>query len=184
MKDKMRTFIAVDLPMQVKRGLSDYIRDLSRGRREYRWVALNNLHITMAFLGDVGFDDIPGIASAMQRVTSTVDPFPAGLGPVGTFPSVIWVGLSEGDEGCRDIYDELKSQLHFTGILLDDKRYHPHITIARTRRRMEPETRKWFEDSPPPQSHSFKVSEIILFESRLSPHGPEYIPLQKVPLGG
>jgi 2'-5' RNA ligase len=184
MKDRMRTFIAIDLPNEVKKELLGYIQGISDGSRDYKWVDAGNLHITMAFLGDIGFDDITGIISAMEKAVSGLSPFPANLGKVSTFPSVIWVGLSEGDEECCSIYSRLKDEMASVGFRLDDKRYHPHITIARSRIKMNPEMRRGFETNEPPPPMSFNVKGLVLYESRLRPQGPEYIPLQRVPLGG
>jgi 2'-5' RNA ligase len=184
MADRMRTFIAIDLPDPVRKDLAGYLRRISGGKRDYKWVAVENLHITMAFLGSVDYEDVNNITSAMERAAGQSTGFPARLGAVGTFPSVIWVGLSEGDKECRGVYQKLREALMDADFRLDDKRYHPHITLGRSRRRMVPEERKWFEGNEPPTSRPFKVEELVLFESRLHPKGPEYIPLQRVKLGG
>ena len=179
----MRTFIAIDLPDGMKSGLGRYVRDISGGKRDYKWVAVENLHVTMAFLGDIEYDDITVVASAIGRAASEGSPFTARLGAVGTFPSVIWIGLSQGDGECQEIYKHLCREMGEAGFRLDDKRYHPHITIARSRRRMSPEVRRYFETNEPPRSPSFRINELVLFESRLRPQGPEYIPLQRISLG-
>ena len=75
MKNKMRTFIAIDLPVKAKKGLSVYIRDAFGKNRDYKWVAEPNLHITMAFLGDVDFDEV-------SKKASYITPVPGGVGPM------------------------------------------------------------------------------------------------------
>jgi 2'-5' RNA ligase len=183
MKDKIRTFIAIDLSRSIKKMLSKYIRDISGATYEYKWVARDNLHITLAFLGDITYDDIPLIAAAMERAAASHKPFKAQIGSVGTFASVIWVGLARGEEKCREVYDSLKGELMMANLHLDDRRYHPHITIARSRRRMTPEEKRKFETNEPPDQREIEVSDIILFESKLQPRGPEYIPLKRLRFG-
>lgn len=182
--DRIRTFIAIDLPGGIKDGITGYIRDISGGKHDYKWVAKDNLHITMAFLGDIEYDDLSKINSAIERAVAEIPVFSARTGSVGTFPSVIWIGLSQGEDECRGIFTQLTNELLDADFRLDDKRYHPHITIARSRRRMDQAERKRFEANEPRVGGKFKVKELVLFESQLRPQGPEYIPLKKIPLMG
>ena len=184
MANRIRAFIAIELPEAIKSRLDDCIRDISGGKRDYKWVAPENLHITMAFLGDVDYDFLIGINEAMQTAVEATPAFPARLGLIGTFPSVIWVGLSEGSEECEAIYKKLKPELRNAGFQLDNKPYHPHITIARSRRRMDFSEKNAFECKILPKTDAFIVDRLTLFESRLRPKGPEYFPLTRVPFGG
>jgi 2'-5' RNA ligase len=183
MNDQIRTFIAMEIPRSVKKTLSTYIRDISGGSWDYKWVSRDNLHITIAFLGVTTYDDIHHINSALERAATLHTPFQARLGKIGTFGSVIWVGLSEGDEECSEIYQVLKTELLMANFRLDDRRFHPHITLARSRRRMTPEEKKAFETNEPPEPLEFSIQGVTLFESKLNPKGPEYIPLKKVVFG-
>jgi len=184
MPNRIRAFIAIELPEAIKSVLEDFITELSGGKRDYKWVAPENLHITMAFLGDVDYDSLIAIGKAMETAVEGISAFPARLGPIGTFPSVIWVGLDEGNRECEAIYKKLKPALLNAGFRLDDKRYHPHITIARSRSRMDFSEKNAFECKILPQTNAFIIDGITLFESRLHPKGPEYSPLARVPLGG
>jgi 2'-5' RNA ligase len=179
----MRTFIAINLPSNVKRMLAKYTRDVSGRNYEYKWVARENLHITLAFLGEVPLDDITRLNSAIERTAANQKPFEVQIGGVGTFGSVIWVGISLGEEKCQEIYNGLRSELMMMNFHLDDRRYHPHITVARSRRRMDPETKRRFETNEPPKPVKFEVTELALYESKLMREGPEYIQLNRVKLG-
>ena len=183
MPNRIRAFIAIELPEAVKSDLDAFILDLSGGTRDYRWCAPDNLHITVAFLGDVDYDSLVGINRAMETAVAATPAFPARLGPIGTFPSVIWVGLSEGNQECEAIYKNLKPALLDAGFRLDDKRYHPHVTLARSRRRMDFSEKNAFECKILPKKNAFIVDGLVLFESRLLPNGPEHLPLAKVPFG-
>ncbi len=181
--NNIRTFVAINLPSNVKRMLAKYTRDVSGKNYEYKWVARENLHITLAFLGEIPADDITRLNSAVERTAEHHKPFDAQIGSVGTFGSVIWVGLAEGDEKCQEIYNSLRSELMMMNFHLDDRRYHPHITIARARRRMDPETKRRFEMNEPPKQMKFQLTELTLYESILQRDGPEYIQLNRVPFG-
>ena len=183
MNNQIRIFIAMEIPRSVRKTLSVYIRDISGGSWEYKWVARDNLHITIAFLGNASYDDITNINDALERAADLHKPFQARLGNVGTFGSVIWVGLSEGDEECAEVYSLLKTELLMANFRLDDRRFHPHITLARSRRRMTPEEKKGFETNEPPEQLQFNIQGLTLFESKLNPKGPEYIPLKTVAFG-
>lgn len=164
MNDMIRVFIAIELSNSVKKMLSMFIRDISGGNWEYKWVSRDNLHITMAFLGNTTYDDIMSISDAMTRAAALYNPFRGKLGSVGTFGSVIWIGLSEGDEECARIYSSLGTELIMANFKLDDRRFHPHITLARSRRRMTPEEKKRFESQKPPELMEFDIRGMSLFE--------------------
>ena len=119
MKGRLRTFIAIELSEEIKTELDAYIRKIGADDRNYKRVAKDNLHITMAFLGEMEYDDIQPVASAMERSVKSIGTFSARIGKVGTFRSVVWVGLKNGREECGDIFGNLRKNLDIVGFHLD-----------------------------------------------------------------
>jgi len=78
----IRTFLALDLDASVRRAIATAAGQLPVDGSKVRWVALQNLHVTMKFLGDVPDADVMGICRAVEDAA-------AGLAPV-EFDVVAW----------------------------------------------------------------------------------------------
>ena len=88
MLDPIRTFIAIDLPTDVKQALSDFTETLkSRGLTGIRWVRPEGIHLTLKFLGNIPPDMPPRILSTLQSAAKDHHPFTLTLGNFGIFPN-------------------------------------------------------------------------------------------------
>ncbi len=54
--EKIRSFIAVELPAEVKQGLAGLQAKLKAGGKQVKWVEPENMHLTLQFLGDIDAD--------------------------------------------------------------------------------------------------------------------------------
>lgn len=83
----MRLFVAVNLPLTVKRGIDLFIQDLKKIGGDMRWVRPENLHLTVQFLGNVhGERSVEAVTEALHRAAGSVA-FTLKLSGVGVFPS-------------------------------------------------------------------------------------------------
>jgi 2'-5' RNA ligase len=178
----MRLFFAVELPHDVQAALSR----LRPGEdTEYRWVDPSLLHVTLAFLGEQPaekLDVLQRVGNAAARATA---PGVLKLGQAGSFgprsaPRVLWVGL-DGDIGLLSaLQSNLTTRLGEAGFSLEDRPFRPHVTLARRRDNAR--------SGPPPgwpaqpAQTPFAMDHLTLFQSRLSPRGPTYVPLATFPL--
>lgn len=129
----MRIFIAInfdeetkDRMMQVQERLSGYGKG-SFTRRE-------NLHLTLAFLGEVGADDIDAVKNCMDSVR--MRRMKLEFSKIGCFRNdseLWWIGLKD-DPVLSGIQRELIKNLREAGFRPDSKRFRPHITLARRMR--------------------------------------------------
>ena len=88
MTGPIRTFIAIDLPPNVKQALSDFTETLkSRGLTDIRWVRPGGIHLTLKFLGNIPPDMPPRILSTLQAAAKDHAPFNLSLGNFGVFPN-------------------------------------------------------------------------------------------------
>src|SRR3990172_991658 len=100
--EQVRTFIAVELPAEVKDGLAALEGRLKCGHEaSVKWVQPAGIHVTLKFLGNVNADVIPQLGEAVERATEGIGPFRLGIDGLGVFPNprqtrVIWVGV-EGE---------------------------------------------------------------------------------------
>jgi 2'-5' RNA ligase len=164
-----RLFVAVDLPQEVK----EAVRDICRSLPEARWVPLEQLHLTLRFIGDADEQAFNAIRTALAQVRDGA--FSLELKGIGHFPPgkrarVLWVGI----EACMPLLRlqrDVESALVNAGVPPEERPFSPHITLARFR---EPPTGGVapFEErhgnfvSPP-----FKVTAFHLYSSLLTREG-------------
>ena len=122
----MRLFIAIQLNDEMKDVLHDmqsYMRS-----REVRgnYTKRENLHMTLAFIGD--FDDPDIVLDAIER--ANLRPFDIALSGTGSFRSLWWAGM-EGGMALRSFARRLRRELDNAGIPYDRKKFSPHITLIR-----------------------------------------------------
>lgn len=176
----MRTFIALDIPDNIKEKIFIYFDKEREKWREMKWVEKENLHITLKFLGEVEEEKIPLISKILDDVSKRFESFNLKLDKVGFFPSlksprVLWVGVYP-EENVKKLFDFLEKELEKLGFERERREFHPHITVARFKKR------NIFKMEEKKLGDSFKANEVVLFKSNLTPDGPIYTPLKKVRL--
>src|SRR5437660_8864706 len=95
---RLRTFLAVDLGKTIRDRLVSLQERLTPSAPPVKWVELDNLHVTLLFLGEVNELDVPAVCSAAADVCKTHAPFTAAIECVGCFPHprrprTLWVGV-------------------------------------------------------------------------------------------
>jgi 2'-5' RNA ligase len=184
MKNQVRAFIAVPLPSAVRATVAQFIRSLQTKIDGTKWVETENLHITLKFLGDVPFNDLPVLIKAMRRAAVLIEPFDIEISGSGAFPNVehpkiIWVGCRQGTEELTTLATALEEEVHKIGFAQENRRFSPHLTIGRVKASSVP-----LMLSGLPASFGYcSADEIVLFSSELTKRGPIYEELATVPLG-
>ena len=175
----VRTFVALEFPAVVGQTLGAIIDRLRQAGDGVRWVRPDATHLTLKFLGDVDGARIPDVVRAVQDVAQTYAPFTLRTSDVGGFPNrerakVVWVGV-EGDlEALAGLQKEADEALGGLGFPLDERKYFPHLTLGRARRKPvevgEDESRGY-------RAVSFRVERIAVMRSDLQPGGAVYTAL-------
>lgn len=177
----MRTFIAVEIPAEIKNKIGRYV-DLLRGSSQnVKWVSPENLHLTIKFLGEVNEDDVDSLIECMNPVLSEFSSFDLALEHIGFFPSiknprVLWIGSDGGADNLLDIFQELEHCLETVGVDRDERMFSPHLTIGRVKRNHDKlsDGPAFTGDIPEFETASFRVNGIALIKSTLTPQGPIY----------
>ena len=184
MTDSIRTFIAIDLPSDVKEALSSFVETLrGRGLPGVRWVNPNGIHLTLKFLGEIPPSTVPLLLDAIESAAASHHSFTLGLGNLGVFPDpnnprVLWVGL-EGDlSSLSELQASVEEQCLFLGFEPDRRGLTPHLTLCRVRRTL-PETerelvRAAMHEEASPGAPQWRVDEIHLIHSTLTRQGAVY----------
>lgn len=164
------------------------------GARYVRWVNLEQVHLTVKFLGDSPESSVAAVERALTSVTGQACPFALTLAGVGAFPDrrrprVIWVGLDAGDEAAamRDLHTGLERDLARLGFASEGRPFSPHLTLGRVRHGIRPtEVSQVCEMLSVPWAVapvSFEVSAVSLMASDLRPTGAVHTRLFEARLG-
>lgn len=149
-----------------------------------KWVPLENLHITLNFLGEQPLEHVPLILEVMQEVAARHTAFELELRKVGAFPDefqarVLWLGVTRS-KYMVSLQEELQQLLEEKGFPVDEREFKPHLTIGRIRN-----ARRVTDMIAPLVRADFglyPVQHLNLFESVLRGAYPEYLPLGQASL--
>lgn len=184
--EKSRVFVAIDFPLEVKKEITRVVEDLKKKSPQIRWEKEENLHLTLKFLG--WNQNLEEIIVGMEKAVEEGKPFwfrPAELGYFLRESLIVWLGV-ETQEGLVNLVKNLESEMAKIGFPREKREFSPHITLGRLRH-VKP-LAKWRQIAqemshlPVPTFAKFKVTEIVLMESQLSPKGASYKVLKTVPL--
>ncbi len=176
----MRTFIAIDLSPEIKNRLTASVRLLKPVATGIKWVAPDNYHLTLKFIGEVAQERIEVIKAVLDEVARKHLRFALTVRGSGSFPPgqsrmrVIWVGFEAGPE-LFSLQSDLETALEQEGFPREERAFSPHLTIGRAREPQKQERLKTELDKLGQQEFgTMEVEEIELFQSILRPEGPEY----------
>jgi 2'-5' RNA ligase len=185
---QIRSFIAVELGSAVAHRAAEVIKKLKTAGADIRWAALNQIHLTLKFLGNIDARDIVPISRLLQTVVRDFKPIELGFSGVGVFPDrenpkTIWLGVREGLNELTQlqtaIEDALKKELGFSK---ERRKFSPHITLGRVEQ-STPELVAILAELANHEGDVVDFDEVALFSSHLGPKGPSYEILSYAVLG-
>ena len=188
----MRLFVGVELSDAARKMAADVARVLERklGKTlNVRWVAPENLHLTVRFIGYVVEEEVPPLIEILTQPLE-IAPFQIELGGLGTFPPrgaprVLWIGLGTGLPSLAALHNEFNRRLASRGVEPENRPFSAHLTIARIKdaRSAAAKTIGRALDGIPASAVTMRVGAVTIFESRLSSRGASYVALNRVSLG-
>jgi 2'-5' RNA ligase len=208
----MRLFVAIELDQAARDAIA---REQNRVKKAFgdgdesavRWVRPEHIHLTLAFLGEVSEDRGQAVVGVM-RESIRCHRFAIVFGGLGVFPRhgaprVLWLGLMQGASEVVTLQQEVRGRLANLGIALEDRTFHPHLTLGRWRHSQRAlsrgvERRSGFQSHAGKRSDRQRIVEVdrsdevarvdatdvTVLQSRLSSEGPTYITLCRTPLQG
>lgn len=188
----IRSFIAVELPEEVKKGLRRIQTELSLSRYSFvKCVSPEGIHLTLKFLGNVAEPKIADIVRVMEQTSQGVRPFELQITEIGAFPNlkrprVVWVGIRGELDKLIGWQKRLDDGLVPLGFEKETRPFTPHLTLARLRENCSPADRLQFGDmvagTQVEVDYKFTVSSLNLMRSQLLPTGAVYSRLAEVKL--
>jgi 2'-5' RNA ligase len=185
---RIRTFIAVTASPAIRQAALKLTATLGPLAGDVKWVAPENLHWTLQFLGEVEQLEIHSVCTAVSTAALEVDSFDVEARGAGAFPApdrprTLWIGAGAGAQAMVALHDAIQRKLTRLGYRSEHRRFVPHITLGRVGR-----------DSPPRplvrelaglaeyEAGSMLVDEVTVFASKLTSDGPVYEVLARAPL--
>jgi len=170
----MRLFIAITLPDEIKEYIKEIQKQIPLNDNKIKLVSYEQLHLTLKFLGEVSEKDIDEIKSSLSAVK--VKSIKASLDNMGAFPSekyirVVLVGLKPKNKIMELQQSVDKSLLE---LFKPDKRFHPHVTIARVRFIQDKKAFIEKVKNIKVEEKEFLVDSFRLIKSTLTSEGPIY----------
>lgn len=188
----MRLFVAVDLDEASRQAAARLAARLARQMEEkirpaprIGWVAVDRLHLTLRFIGEVGDQVAEDIRRALEHAYD-VPIFDLELSGVGTFPPsgsprVIWIGVTRGAESLVRLNQLVEDRLAPFGLEREDRPFNVHLTLGRVRERGTAAMRAVL-GAARFERRASRVTHVTLYQSHLSPKGPTYVPIVRAPL--
>jgi len=187
----IRTFVAVEVPAEVKDRARQLIDRLRIGPAKVKWVEPEHMHWTLKFLGDVHMLETPAVCAAVQRAVEPLAPFDIEACGAGAFPDfhrprTVWIGTGEGSEAMVELHDAIDHELSKLGYRGENRRFRPHLTVGRVRQSPEgiEQLGQLVRENATFASGLSTVYEVVVFSSQLSNRGPTYEPLCHAELKG
>jgi RNA 2',3'-cyclic 3'-phosphodiesterase len=178
-----RLFIAVDVDEKTRAQVADVSAEVRQalGSVTASWVHAERLHLTLHFCGDAD----PAVEQRIVEALATPfaeAPFILTFGGVGFFPErgsprVVWLGIREGLDTLRRLQELLARRIDDHGAQRGStETFSPHVTLARLRAAV-PRARVAHLGRIRSSAGPARIDRVTLYESRLSPRGPAYVPL-------
>lgn len=176
--ERLRLFIGLRLPDDVLDRLLPWQQEAFAAARGVRVVPRENVHVTLAFLGDRSAAEIEPIAGCVREAASGALPPALSVRRYRETRSVGMLVFSDEEERATTFAADLHRRLEELGVYERERRpWLPHLTVARFRE--QPRLRPAL-----PDLGIVSPSEAALYHSVLRRGGAQYKALESVRLGG
>jgi 2'-5' RNA ligase len=191
--EQIRSFIAIELSDEAKKGLARLRRELERDEHKFvKWVDPGGIHLTLKFLGNIPSKRVTEITEAIEKAAQGISPFQLEISGLGAFPSlkqarVFWVGIGGEMGKLSRLQQNIDSALAALGFAKEERPFVPHLTLARIREGASSSEKRSFGElmgsTAFEDKYPVEVEAIRLMRSQLTPAGAIYTCLSVVGLG-
>jgi 2'-5' RNA ligase len=188
----LRSFIAIELPGDLQIEISQIIGRLQNkaGKSCVRWVSVENIHLTLKFLGDITSSAIADIQELIKSEATNQLTFNVEIGGSGAFPNIkrpriIWLGVNSPPE-LASLQSGIVIALSKLGYPIEERPFSPHLTLGRVRENASTAElaaiTSALNDVRIGILGKVSVDKIHLFKSDLQPGGSVYTKLYSAQL--
>ncbi len=185
----MRTFFALELDDDIRSRLHAAQQRLRDPSAKIRFVAEENLHVTLTFLGDVDDAAVNDVCSLAGEVASAAEPMEFDIVGISCVPPagqlrMLWAGATDPNAQMAQLLTDLDAAMGEMGFKMEHRAFNPHITLARIKYCPNPAIIR--NAAAPLAGKHFGTqhcTHLTAYTSTLTPAGPIYTPIAKLPLG-
>ena len=164
----LRLFVGIPLPPPLKLQLSL----IAAGVPGAKWVDPGNYHVTLRFIGEVDEGQAADIDDALLQIRAPR--FEVTLATVGHFGlRMLWVGI-ERNPALQHLHEKIESALNRLGFAPEERRYMPHVTLARLKGTHETRLQTYLSEHALFRAAPFPVERFSLVASYLTKSGAIY----------
>ncbi len=164
----VRVFFALVPDDAVRQRFLTLAHDVAR-RARGRAVSGEHFHLTLAFLGDVTIDRLPGLRAIGERLPLVAATLAFDTLGAWRASGVAWTAPAQVPAAITRLHAALHEALRAAGFVIEDRPFRPHVTLARRCAQ------------PPPRGAStpivWSARVLSLVGSELRPDGPRYTTL-------
>lgn len=184
----MRLFVAIELSDAVRTALQRVQDSLRRRCEGVRWVRMDQVHLTVKFLGEVRDDSVAQVSEAISRGAAAAAQFDMEVAACGCFPPrdtvrVIWAGVREQSGALLRCVETTEAELEAIGFERERRRFSAHLTLGRVRDDRSGSSLREAVDKAELRAVDQAVKSVVLMSSVLSPQGPTYSVVSRAVLG-
>lgn len=177
-----RLFVALALPDDVRSALAR----LKRGFPGARWVAEENYHLTLRFIGEVDNRAMDDIVERLDRVREPG--FDLEIDGFGCFETkgkvrALWARVPASEE-LLHLQRKIDTAIDAAGVPRETRKFKPHVTLARFKDAPLERVNSFICEASPFRVPAFPVGSFTLYRSFLNRDGPIYRPEVVYPLDG
>lgn len=168
----IRLFAALAIPPEIGRAL----QTRQTGIEGARWRALEALHVTLRFYGEIRQDVARDLDAELMTITGR--PFEMELVGAGSFADgddihAVWAGVAENAE-LRRLAEACETAARRVGMKPEKRNYRPHVTLAYLRRPNPAEVAVWIQGNNLLRSPPITVDRFGLYSSHMGRDGSHY----------
>ena len=168
----LRLFVGLELPESFHTEFSM----IQSGLPNARWVAPENLHLTLQFIGEIDEDVAEDIDAALKAVEHSA--FDLSLAGMGCFESrnrarAVWLDVAP-EPKLGHLHAKIEQALIHAGLPPSGRKFKPHVTLARLKRTPVDAVSFYLEAHGAIRLPAFTVDHVTLFRSHLSHSGANY----------
>ena len=184
MTEAVRSFVAVPLPGALQARIFAAAQELGRGLPDVKWSRkVENLHITVKFLGPVGEEKLAALGSELAQAVAPLPRFRLEMRRMGAFPSaghanVLWAGADDVEHGLATVAEVVEGVCERLGFARERRPFTGHVTVGRAKGRGGVDARAALDAfarrNVQPLGET-TVGEVHVYESRLGGEGSTYV---------
>lgn len=185
---RVRVFFALSIPETVKSSIEKLMSDIKKVTRHHaiRWTTLENLHITLQFIGEMQAEHVPLLLENVHTRLKNGAPLPPlTFGKLNLFPSpfrprVIVLEMGAHPE-LATLAKTIGEGIAATDYPVEKRLFRAHMTLGRIKL-PKSLNMNFINTIKVPELTPLLVEDIVLFRSDPHPDGSHYTEISRLAL--